>query len=313
MEPLDITIVIPVKNEEKLIGDCLKSVGTDFCKKIIVIDSSSTDRTCEIAERLGAEVINFKWDGKFPKKRNWFLRNHTPTTKWVLFLDADEFLTEGFKKELRSKIQKDSYVGFWLSYSIYFAGKKLRGGYPLQKLALFQVGAGEYERIKEQHWSKLDMEIHEHPIVEGKVGKIKSKIDHRDFRSIEHYIQKQREYAKWESYRYLDLNPKSRLLLTAKQKLKYRLLTSPWVGPLYFLGSFIFLGGFRDGYTGLTFAFLKMAYFNEIYCRIKELKSSCPSHLIPGQITGLKSKSSQKIKSRFPYLKRNTSAKIFPN
>lgn len=271
-EPLDLTIAIPAKNEANIIGDCIKSIGTNFCKKIIVIDSSSIDKTCEIAEELGAEVINFVWDGKFPKKRNWYLRNHPPSTKWILFLDADEFLTLNFKQEVKLKILKNEFVGFWLSYSIYFAGKKLKGGYPLQKLALFQVGLGEYERIKEHNWSKLDMEVHEHPILEGKIGTIKSRIDHRDFRSIEHYINKQSEYAKWESCRFIELNSKSYQNLTLKQKLKYRLLNSPWIGPLYFIGSFIFLGGFRDGSMGLTFAILKMAYFNEIYCRIKELK-----------------------------------------
>src|SRR4030095_9392302 len=111
---------------------------------------------------------NFKWDGKFPKKRNWFLRNHSISTKWILFLDADEYLTEAFKNEMRECISRDDKVGYWLSYTIYFLGKQLKGGYPLRKLALFRVGAGEYGQICEEHWSNLDMGRHEKPVRSGK-------------------------------------------------------------------------------------------------------------------------------------------------
>jgi glycosyltransferase involved in cell wall biosynthesis len=81
---LDLTIAIPVRNEEKNLPGCLEAIGKHFAEKIVIIDSDSTDQTTDISRRFGADVVNFKWDGKFPKKRNWFLRNHTPTTKWVL-------------------------------------------------------------------------------------------------------------------------------------------------------------------------------------------------------------------------------------
>jgi glycosyltransferase involved in cell wall biosynthesis len=130
----------------------------------------------------GVEVVEFRWNGQFPKKRNWFLREHTPKTEWVLFIDADEYLTPEFKEEVRRVLPGTKHAGFWLHYSIYFLGKKLKGGYPLDKLALFRVGAGEYERIEEDHWSDLDMEVHEHPVLEGTVGKIRARIDHPDMR-----------------------------------------------------------------------------------------------------------------------------------
>ena len=269
---LDLTIAIPVKNEEVNLPGCLTSIGTDLAKKIVLIDSGSADNTKAIAKQFGIEVIDFVWDGKFPKKRNWYLRNHTPQTKWVLFLDADEYLTVDFKSELRKALSKDDKVGFWLNYTIYFLGKQLRGGYPLKKLALFQVNAGEYEKIDENKWSKLDMEIHEHPILNGAIGNIRSKIDHRDYRGIAHYIQKHNEYAYWEAERFLkSITDHSELeMLTWKQRLKYRLMKSVWLGPVYFFGSFILLGGFRDGARGVAFAILKMSYFTQIYCKIKE-------------------------------------------
>jgi glycosyltransferase involved in cell wall biosynthesis len=240
-----------------------------------VIDSGSTDNTREIARDFGAEVIDFVWNGKFPKKRNWYLRNHTPDTKWVLFLDADEYITEAFKTELKNTLQRDDKAGYWLRYTIYFLGKKLKGGYPLHKLALFKVGNGEYEQIDEEHWSNLDMEVHEHPILNGETGVLKNKIDHQDFRGISHYIIKHNEYASWEAARFLKTSNDQKTVSrwTLKQRLKYRLMRSIFIGPAYFLGSFILLGGFRDGSRGWAFAMLKMSYFNEVYCKIRERKN----------------------------------------
>lgn len=269
---LDLTIAIPVKNEERNLPGCLDAIGTDLARKIVIIDSGSTDKTREIAERYKIEIIDFKWDGKFPKKRNWFLQNHTPHTQWVLFLDADEYLTEPFKVELRKELQNSDKSGFWLNYSIYFLGRRLKGGYPLTKLALFKVGAGEYERIDEENWSKMDMEIHEHPVLDGLTGIIKNRIDHRDFRGVSSYIEKHNEYASWEAGRYLKSghDQKIRRLWTWKQKLKYRLMGTVWIGPAFFFGSFILLGGFKDGSRGFAFALLKMSYFTQIHCKIKE-------------------------------------------
>lgn len=269
---LDLTIAIPVRNEERNLPGCLAAIGKAFAQHIVVIDSSSTDQTKSIALKHGAAYINFEWNGAFPKKRNWYLRHHTPRTKWVLFLDADEYLTEGFKSELTKSISNTELQGFWLNYNIYFMGRALKGGYPLKKLALFRVGAGEYEKIEEDNWSSMDMEIHEHPVIAGGVGVISQRIDHRDFRGISSYIEKHNDYAAWESARFFELsrNHSIRENFTWKQKLKYRLMRSIWIGPFFFVGSFLFMGGFRDGRRGFIFALLKMGYFTQIYCRIKE-------------------------------------------
>lgn len=271
--PLDLTIAIPVKNEERNLKECLASIGTDFAKKIVIIDSGSTDNTHQIAKEWGTEFVNFIWNGKFPKKRNWFLRNYTPSTKWVMFIDADEYLTNDFKKEMREKLSSEDKTGYWLSYTIFFLGKRLVGGYPLRKLALFKTGLGEYEQIDENNWSHLDMEVHEHPMIEGNIGVIYSKIDHQDFRGVSHYVIKHNEYASWEAARFLKVSSKEmKAKWTWKQHLKYRLMRSILIGPAYFFGSFILLGGFRDGVRGLAFAILKMSYFTQVYCKIKESK-----------------------------------------
>ena len=275
LSPLDLTIALPVRNEERNLPGCLAAIGKGLASRIVVIDSGSTDRTQQIAKEFGADVVAFEWDGKFPKKRNWYLRNHPVTTKWILFLDADEYLTEEFKNELQQALERDDKVGYWLSYTIYFLGKQLKGGYPLRKLALFKVGAGEYERIDEEQWSKLDMEVHEHPILTGDVGLIKSKIDHQDFRGVSHYVIKHNEYASWEAGRFIKTmnTPNVSHNWTWKQRLKYRLMRTVLIGPAYFCGSFFLLGGFRDGARGWAFAVLKMSYFTQVYCKIRESRS----------------------------------------
>lgn len=271
---LDLTIALPVKNEARNLPGCLESIGKNLAAKVIVLDSGSTDETVQIAEAWGAEVVDFKWDGKFPKKRNWYLRNHRPQTRWIMFLDADEYLTDGFKEQLKKALQDPHKVGYWLSYTIYFLGAPLKGGYPLRKLALFRVGAGEYEKIVESQWSTLDMEVHEHPVLTGEIGVIAEKIDHQDFRGTSHYVAKHNEYSSWEAHRFLETSKDSgvRAAWTWKQKMKYLLMRSPFIGPAYFCGSYLLMAGFRDGARGLAFSILKMAYFTQVYCKIREIE-----------------------------------------
>jgi len=276
MRPLDLTIAIPARNEERNLPDCLAAIGNGFAREVVLLDSQSTDRTREIAEAAGVRVLDFQWDGKFPKKRNWFLRNHPPATAWVLFLDADEYVTDAFKREVRKALAAPDEVGFWLNYTVYFLGRELHGGYPLRKLALFRVEAGEYERIDEEQWSRLDMEVHEHPVLSGKVGVIRAKIDHQDFRGVSHYVAKHNEYSSWEAARYLGnlRNVAKQARWTWKQRVKYTLMRSPCIGIAYFLGSYCVMGGWRDGARGLAFTILKMAYFTQVYCKICEQESA---------------------------------------
>ena len=269
----NLTIAIPARNEERNLGVSLQAIGTDFARSVVVIDSASSDATAAVARSHGAEVIEFQWNGRFPKKRNWFLRDHTPNTEWVLFLDADEILSPAVKREIAAGLPGSSHQGFLLSYTNYFLGRRLRGGYPLRKLALFRVGEIEYERVEEDHWSQCDMEVHEHPVVHGSVGLIRSRIDHRDLRGIDSYMRKHNEYAAWEANRlHLALSSSfENHSWSAKQRLKYVLLSSRFGGLIYFFGSFFVMGGWRDGSVGFAFAMLKAAYFTQIACRLEEL------------------------------------------
>jgi glycosyltransferase involved in cell wall biosynthesis len=276
--PLDLTVAIPARNDAVILGACLDALGTDFAKNIVIIDSGEEDGTASVAALHRATLLRFCWDGRFPKKRNWFLRNHPPDTSWVLFLDADEIVTPGFKEELRRVLPSSREAGYWLRYSIHFMGRRLRHGYPLRKLALFRVGTGEYERIEEDFWSTLDMEVHEHPVLNGNTGEIRSLIDHRDDRGVSDYVRKHDEYSSWEAARILTSESETpdRARWTWKQRLKRRLVLSPLAGPVYFVGAYVLMGGFLDGARGLEFAILKASYFTQVACKVRELKTLGP-------------------------------------
>jgi glycosyltransferase involved in cell wall biosynthesis len=267
---LPVTVVIPVKNEERNLPRCLAALR-DF-RHVIIVDSGSADQTREIASRAGAQLIDFSWDGKFPKKRNWVLMNHQFSTPWVLFIDADEHVTGGFVEELRRVLPDSKVDGFWLNYTNYFLDRELKYGIPQRKLALFRVGAGLYERIDESRWSHLDMEVHEHPILLGDLGEIRARIEHRDFRGLEHFITRHNAYSSWEAHRFLQLRSQAsaRVGLTSRQITKYRHLSKWWYAPAYFLFSYFLRLGFRDGRPGLVYNLFKMFYFVEVREKIIE-------------------------------------------
>lgn len=272
MIKLPITVVVPTRNEEQNLDACLRRLSA--FSETWVVDSRSTDTTREIAERHGARWIDFDWCGDFPKKRNWVLMNHGPTTPWVLFLDADERITDQFVAEVRAALtgtEPPAVVGFWLNYTNHFMGRVLRHGVPQRKLALFRVGAGQYERIDDRRWSNLDMEVHEHPVLEGEIGEITAPIDHLDFRGIDHYLARHNAYASWEAKRHADLIARGDAAwaaLTPRQRAKYQNIERWWFAPAYFAGTYFLKLGFLDGAAGFHYAFLKLLYFYEIRLKI---------------------------------------------
>lgn len=267
---LPVTVVIPVRNEERNLPECLKRL--DRFEKVVVIDSGSTDRTREIALAAGCEFVEFRWDGKFPKKRNWLLINRPPTTPWVFFLDADEYLTEEFVDELTRTLEQTKHVGLRVNYTNYFMDRQLKWGLAQVKLPIFRVGSGLYERIEEDNWSKLDMEVHEHPVLDGSVGELHSKVDHRDFKGLDAYLARHEAYAQWESRRYAKLmeTPGARRSFTTTQRVKYGALKSWWLAPAYFCYCWIWKLGFLDGHAGFVFAKLKAQYFARIRALIMQ-------------------------------------------
>jgi glycosyltransferase involved in cell wall biosynthesis len=271
LNKIPITVIVSVKNEAFNLPFCLEKLK--WFDQIIVVDSGSTDNTIAIATTLGAEVLQFIWNGKFPKKRNWAIQNAKINHEWVLFLDADEFVTDEFVDEVAIKIKDTDYNGYTIQFENYFMGKKLRYGYGFSKSALFKKSKGVYEKIEEDLWSHLDMEVHEHPIIEGKIGLINAKVVHKDFKTLDHYIAKHNAYSSWEAQRYLQLKKSKNSALSFNQKIKYGLLTTGLLPLIYFLGAYFLKFGFLDGKEGFYLARFKSHYFFQIQTKVELLKT----------------------------------------
>ena len=108
-EPSDarapLSVLIPVKNEAANVRDCIS--GVSFAEEIVVVDSASTDGTQAIAEEAGARVVQFVWNGNFPRKKNWALENIPWQNEWVLIVDADERITPELQKQIRNAIRRN--------------------------------------------------------------------------------------------------------------------------------------------------------------------------------------------------------------
>ena len=100
-----LSLCMIVKNEEKHLVKCLKSVR-DIVDEMIVVDTGSMDKTKDIAEVFGAKVFDFPWTGDFSAARNYSLQQ--ATGDWILILDADEVISARDFDELKALIRKRS-------------------------------------------------------------------------------------------------------------------------------------------------------------------------------------------------------------
>jgi len=268
---IPVSVVVPVKNEAKNLARCLGPLSR-FAERIVV-DSGSEDGTQEIARRHGATLLQFEWNGRYPKKRNWTLANYSFSTDWVLFLDADEVVSRAFCDEVEKVVRQGVHDGYWIQYTNYFLGRRLRYGIAQRKLALFRIGKGFYERIEERGWSKLDMEVHEHPIVSGTTGELSTEVEHRDYRGLARFLDRHLDYASWEARRFLVLKRpgfEGSDQLTRRQRFKYNNIHRWWYPAFYFLFTYVVKKGFLDGSAGLYYAFYKSWYFHTVRLLISE-------------------------------------------
>jgi glycosyltransferase involved in cell wall biosynthesis len=187
---LPVSVIVAARNEEKNLPHCLESLRE--VGEVYVIDSQSTDATPEIARSFGSKVVQFHYQGGWPKKRQWAMENLSLAYDWVLLIDADEALTPALAEEIRQAIKNSNINGYYISLRMYFLGRLLRhGGAGFWKLSLFRQGKGAYEcRLRSQDTSMADMEVHEHVVVNGATAKLKHPLLHRNVESLSRYIQK---------------------------------------------------------------------------------------------------------------------------
>ncbi len=267
---LPVTVILPVRQEPTQVAELLPLLAS--FERVVVVESAEDAATRGVAEKHGADFRIFSWQGGYPKKRTWAMRNCDIATRWLLFLDADERPTPAFLDELRRTLATTTAAGFWLRYDTVFLGTRLRFGIPQRKLALVRAGAGAYEAIQDPGWTDLDMEVHEHLVIEGAVGDIRAPLVHLDCKTIDAYVRRHTAYATWEAYRHAALSaaPDRWRALSVRQQVKYRLVGSPVFPLIYFFLQYIVRLGFLDGGPGLRFALLKAGYFAEVGAKIAE-------------------------------------------
>jgi glycosyltransferase involved in cell wall biosynthesis len=194
---IPLSVLIPTKNEEANIKKCIQSLA--WADQVWVVDSYSTDATARIAESLGAKVVPFKWDGCGPRKKNWALDHLQWKHDWVLILDADEEVTPELRDEIAVAVTRPGYEAYLVPYHYYFLGRLLRHGAPLWKLVLFRHETVRFERLDVPDVTGYDVELHEHPLVRGVTGKLRSPMVHHDMADLHHHFQRHNIYSSWES------------------------------------------------------------------------------------------------------------------
>ncbi|UAM96802.1 glycosyltransferase family 2 protein [Polaribacter litorisediminis] len=224
-----ITAIIPTLNEEIHIAAAIQSVS--FADEIIVIDSLSTDKTLEIAEKCNVKIIKRKFDD-FSSQKNFAIQE--AKYPWIYILDADERVTAEVEKEILEAVQNpDGFVGFNVRRSFYFAGKNINyGGCQRDKVVrLFLKKECKYKGV-----------VHEKIVTSGKIGFFKNKIEHYSYKSYDHYISKMNHYGALRGKQYFEEGKKVNL---------FHILIKP---PARFVIHYFIRLGFLDGFPGYVFA-----------------------------------------------------------
>ncbi|MDP6693241.1 MAG: glycosyltransferase, partial [Phycisphaerales bacterium] len=256
-EKSNIEVIIPVRNESINLPNTLKSVNK-WADKVWVIDSESTDDTCEVAKKHGAEVVIQPWLG-YAKQKNWALDNLPLKADWVFILDADEAILPKLRDEILKiagqPIDKVQNSAFNINRYFIFLGKRIRhcGYYPSWNIRFFKRGKARYE----------DRRVHEHMVVDGSSGYLTGHMEHYDRRGLEQYIDKHNHYCMLEAYEIIHQQDKSKEEIKPSlfgSSLKRRRWIKRYIYPklparwmFRFIWMYFLQFGFLDGLTGFRF------------------------------------------------------------
>ena len=280
---LDISVIILTYNEEIHIRRCLENANR-FASHIFVVDCFSTDKTIEIAESLGATVVQHTWPGNQAEQFNWALDNLDIKTNWILRLDADEYVTDELIDELHEKLPhlSDQVSAVVLPLGRAFLGRILKHGIVngIKMIRLFRVGKVRYEiRLMDEHLK----------VLEGDIVSFNGKFidDNRD--SLKHFIDKHNNYSSREAALLLDaeyeitkINEKddSTFCQDVQQKRlqKQRYASYPlfWRAFGYFIYRYFVKLGFLDGKEGFLWDFLQGWWYRTLVdAKVFEIKKAC--------------------------------------
>lgn len=258
--PADITAIILTKNEEVNIGDCIESIKM-VVKRIVVIDSYSTDKTIEIVKKYGVEVYQHPFEN-YAKQYKYGVEVANIKTMWTLRIDADERFTPDSARELEEMCNanmKTNVTGIVLRFKKNFLGKDLYHGgvYPWKKMNCYKTKYGSIE----------NRNMDEHIILSsGKIIEMKQDCLHFDFKNLEYFINKHNWYSSRETVDYFENleRKKNKSELDFKTWLKMRVYYKLPLGMrahVYYIYRYYILGGFLDGKPGKIYAFLQAYWY----------------------------------------------------
>jgi glycosyltransferase involved in cell wall biosynthesis len=261
-----VSVIVPVKNEAENLRRCLPALA--WADEVIVVDSQSTDETATVAREHGAEVVQFHFNGTYPKKKNWALDNLPFRNEWVLIVDADEVVVAELAREVGLRIASGEADGFYLNMKYFFLGRRIRhcGYAEAWNLRLFKHALGRYEKMPVTAGARTgDNEAHEHVELRGTTRRLVHELDHRAYPTVSAWVEKHNRYAVWEAEMYerflhepipSSIGPGKRFKRTLK-KVYLRLPMRPFFRFLY---AYVIRLGFLDGKPGLVFCTLLAFY-----------------------------------------------------
>ncbi|HEY2980216.1 MAG TPA: glycosyltransferase family 2 protein [Anaerolineales bacterium] len=261
----DLTAIILTLNEEVHIQRCILSLQP-VCRKIFVIDSFSSDGTVKIAADLGAEVLQHPFTNQ-AHQLQWGLDNLIIDTRWIMRVDADEYLETDLHEELAATLADipDEIDGIFVKLKVVFEGQWIRHGgfYPLTLMRIWRNGRGRIE----QRW------MDEHILLPAGArtitlngGWVDGNLKGMTFWVTKHNKYASREAAEMLNRKYHLLPPDVGLIhmthapAKGKRLIKERVYSRLPMGlraALYFLYRYFLLLGFLDGRKGLVWHFMQ--------------------------------------------------------
>jgi glycosyltransferase involved in cell wall biosynthesis len=240
-----LALIVISRNEEELIGDCLRSAS--ICDERIVVDSFSTDRTVEIALGLGARVFQRSFEGYITQKQ---FALEQATADWVLSLDADEQLTHGLRNEIEATIGGANPVaGYETRRILYHLGHYYsRATYPDRHLRLFRRDGAKFG----------GREPHAKVIVKGKVKRLRAPMLHFSYTNIADHVATM-----------------NRLTTQSAAQARYQFSTplKMIANPAWrFFNFYVLRGGFLEGTNGLYASMAAAFYVFLKYAKLYERK-----------------------------------------
>jgi glycosyltransferase involved in cell wall biosynthesis len=184
---MSLSIAIVTLNEEANLRRTLESVK--WADEIVVVDSGSTDRTCEIAREYGAKVVREPWRG-YAAQKNFAVEHCTQT--WVLSLDADEEVSSGLAQEMRGVLaEPDALDGYWMPRRNLFLGRGLKHGgfYPDPKLRLFRRGLG-FVTGRDPH-DRIELK----GVSQKRIGRFRNPLIHYTYPTLYLYLEHMNRYS----------------------------------------------------------------------------------------------------------------------